>query len=377
MEAQTDMKKGSVAEGNANQQSGAKPRNKRLPFILGGVGLIAVFFIIKKVNYSMHNEDTENSQIECNISPVSSRISGFITEIRVKENQKVKKGDTLVRIDDRDLLIKVKQAEINLANAQANVEVMKANLQTSNATSSAGNTNISTAAANVESAKIRVWKAAQDFDRYENLLKDKAVTQQQYDAVKAEKETSEKLLIVAQKQLEVSRDQSVVSSSQAVSTEKQVKLAELAIEQRQAELDAARLNLSYAVITAPTTGFVSKKNIQPGQLINVGQSMFSVVDESDLWVTANFKETQIERMKVGQPVTIKVDAYPGKEFEGVIESLQATTGAKFSLLPPDNASGNFVKVVQRVPVRITLKDNKEDEYVLRAGMNVDVVVRVK
>lgn len=362
---------------NANNAQAAKPKNKRLPFILGGIGIIAAFFIFKKVNHAIHNEDTENSQIECNISPISARTQGFISDIHVKENQHVKKGDTLVKIDDRDLIIKVKQAEINLSNAQANVDVTKANFQTSNANINAGNANVGTAAANIEAAKVRVTRANQDFERYQNLLKDRAVTQQQFDAAQAEKETAEKMLLVAQKQLAASQDLSAVSSSQAMGTEKQIKLAELAVEQRQAELDAAKLNLAYATVTAPTDGYVSKKNIQIGQLINIGQTLFSIVDERDMWVTANFKETQIEKMKVGQPVIVKVDAYPGKEFEGTVESIQAATGARFSLLPADNATGNFVKVVQRVPVRITIKDPANAETPLRAGMNVEVDVRVK
>ena len=366
-----------IKEMNTATDKAQKPKSKVRPFILAGIGIIVAFFSTRKIIYAMHNEDTENSQIECNINPVSARVSGFITKINVKENQKIKKGDTLVCIDNRDFLIRVKQAEINLANAEANLDVMKANLQASNASTSASSANVNTADASVESAKIRVWKATQDFNRYENLLKDKAVTQQQYDNAKAEKETADKQLIVAQKQLEASKDQSTATSAQSFSTEKQIKVAELAIEQRKSELDAAKLNLSYTYIIAPTDGYISKKNIQIGQLINVGQAMFSIVDESELWITANFKETQIENMKVGQPVVISVDAYPGKEFEGTIESIQAATGAKFSLLPPDNATGNFVKVVQRVPVRITVKDDKSDEYVLRAGMNVEVAVRVK
>lgn len=372
-----ETKEATVASINGANTETKKPKNKVRPFILAGIGIIVAIVVFRKVTYAMHNEDTENSQIECNINPVSARVSGFLTEIRVKENQKVKKGDTLVRIDDRDFLIRVRQAEINLANAEANLEVIKANVQASNASTSASGANVNTADANVEAAKIRVWKATQDFQRYDNLLKEKAVTQQQYENAKAEKETADKQLIVAQKQLEASKDQSTASSAQSFSTEKQIKLAELAIDQRKSELDAAKLNLSYTNILAPADGYVSKKNIQVGQLINIGQAMFSIVDESELWITANFKETQIEHMKEGQPVIIKVDAYPGKDFEGTIESIQAATGAKFSLLPPDNATGNFVKVVQRVPVRITIKDDKTDEYVLRAGMNVEVAVRIK
>jgi len=155
-----------------------------------------------------------------------------------------------------------------------------------------------------------------------------------------------------------------------------IKVAQIQVEQRKEELDLAKLNLSYAVIVAPCDGYVSKKNVQLGQLVSVGQNLFALVDESEIWVMANFKETQIEKMKVGQKVKIEVDAYPGKEFEGTIESLSAATGSKFALLPPDNATGNFVKVVQRIPVKVILDKNQNKYFPLRAGMNVKAVVKV-
>jgi membrane fusion protein (multidrug efflux system) len=155
-----------------------------------------------------------------------------------------------------------------------------------------------------------------------------------------------------------------------------IKVAQIQVEQRQEELDIAQLNLSYAVITAPCDGYVSKKGVQLGQLVSVGQNLFAIVDESDMWVIANFKETQIEKMKIGQKVKIEVDAYPDQKFEGTIQSLQAATGSMFALLPPDNATGNFVKVVQRVPVKIIIDKNQNKNYPLRAGMNVTAVVKV-
>ena len=181
----------------------------------------------------------------------------------------------------------------------------------------------------------------------------------------------------AQEQLKAAQQQSSASRTQANGAGTQVNLAEVGIQQRNAEIDFAQLQLSYAYLIAPCDGFVSKKNVQVGQLVNPGQTLMSVVDDSQLWITANFKETQIENMKVGQDVEVKVDAYDGKTFKGKIESIQAATGSKFSLLPADNATGNFVKVVQRVPVRIALLDDKNDKYDLRAGMNVNVAVKVK
>ncbi len=379
-----------------------KPKKKILPFILGGVLLVGAYFAFNKINYALHNEDTENSQLEANISPVASRSSGYVTEIKVAENQLVKKGDTLLKIDDRDLVLRVKQAEIALKNATVNVGIVTANVSTANAgvgtsranfeTANAGietaNANIEIGNATFESAKIRVWKAGQEFARTNNLLEAKAATLQQFDNARAEKESADAQLVVAQKQIEVAKRQAEVAKKQAMggkkqeeatqiqagATGKQTELARVQVEQRQADLDFARLQLSYATITAPCDGTVTKKNVQLGQFINVGQSLMAVVDEKNIWVIANFKETQITEMKVGQAVKIKVDAFPEKNFDGKIESFSPATGAKFALLPPDNASGNFVKVVQRIPVKIVLTDQSEESKQLRVGMNVKVVV---
>lgn len=356
-------------------EQNTKKKNPMRPVILGVIVIAVAIFAFNRVRYAMYNEDTENSQIECNIYPISPRIGGYIAELKVKENQWVGKGDTLVHIDDRDLQIKVKQAEIALQNAEANLAVIKANIGSASAASRVSHTGISTAKASIDAARIKVWKSTEDYKRYTNLLAAHAVTQQQFDAIKAEKESAEKQLIIAERQQDVSEDQSGLSSAQEGSISKQLALAEIAIQQKKSELDFARLQLSYAVITAPSGGYVSRKNVQEGQLVNVGQSLFAIVDESTLWVNANFKETQIEKMRVGQTVQVKVDAYPNEHFEGEIESLSPATGAKFALLPPDNSSGNFVKVVQRIPVRIHFKDNGNLKL-LKAGMNVKVIVHL-
>ena len=369
-----------------------KSPKKLLKPIIGIIILgCAAFFAYKKISYAQHNEDTENSQIECNIVPIAPRISGYIDQIYVKENQRVHKGDTILKLDDRDLKIRLQQAFINAKSAGANVSVGKSNATSADASASATSTsivtaqaNIETAKANVESAKVRVWNATENFKRYEQLFNQTSATQAQYDAALAEKQSAEKQVAVlerqvqvAQAQLKAAQQQSAASRTQANGVGTQVSLAEVGIQQRNADIDFAQLQLTYAYIIAPCDGFISKKNVQVGQLVNPGQTLMSLVDDSQLWITANFKETQIENMKEGQDVEVKVDAYEGKTFKGKIESLQAATGSKFSLLPADNATGNFVKVVQRVPVRIALLDDKNDKYDLRAGMNVTVAVKVK
>ncbi|MFN8297426.1 MAG: HlyD family secretion protein [Chitinophagales bacterium] len=370
-----------------------KKSSKKLLMPVIGIIILgcAAFFAYKKISYALHNEDTENSQLECNIIPIAPRIQGYVDVIYVNENQRVKKGDTILKLDDRDLKIRLQQAIINAKSAGANVNVVRSNVTSADASASAVSTSIitaqagiETAKANVDAARVRVWNATENFKRYEKLFNQTSATQAQYDAALAEKEAAEKQVAVLEKQvqaaeaqLKVAQQQSAASRTQASGVGTQVNLAEVGILQQQANVDYAQLQLSYAYIIAPCDGFISKKNVQVGQLVNPGQIVMSIVDDSHLWITANFKETQIENMKEGQDVEVKVDAYPDKTFKGKIESLQAATGSKFSLLPADNATGNFVKVVQRVPVRIALLDDKNDKYDLRAGMNVNVAVKVK
>ncbi|MCW3125382.1 MAG: secretion protein HlyD family protein [Bacteroidetes bacterium] len=346
------------------------------PYILGVVAIAVIIFVIKKVTYSMHNEDTDNSQIECNISPIVPKVAGFIEEIRVRDNQFVHKGDTLVRIDDRDLQLKVKQAEVALANAEANVELSKASQSSTTANVNVASKDINPAQSAIDAAQVRLTQAQQDYERFKKLFDLGSGTQQQLDNATAARDLAQKQLEQAQKSVASYQARFAASSSNLDVSKNNLKVAQIQVEQRKEELDLAKLNLSYATITAPADGYVSKKSVQPGQLVSVGQNLFALVDEGEIWVMANFKETQIEKMKVGQKVKIEVDAYPGKDFEGTIESLSAATGSKFALLPPDNATGNFVKVVQRIPVKIIIDKNQNKEYPLRAGMNVKAVVKV-
>jgi membrane fusion protein (multidrug efflux system) len=372
--------------------------------ILGTLLIVAVVVGANKISYMLHHEETENSQLETNIVPVLPRVGGWVTKVLVKDNQVVHIGDTLVKIDDRDLQIKVLQAEAAVKNAEANLALIvanagtaQANVGTSDASFQAQNAGIETATAqyataqaNVESAKIRVWKATQDFNRYQQLYNLKSATQQQFDAAKADKETAEAALHAAEKQedaaksqLGVSKKQSQIGSSQknvaqtqVSAAQRQIEVARTQVEQKKAELDLAKLQLSYVAVTAPSNGQIAKKNIQVGQLVNPGQPLMSIVDNTNVWVVANFKETQVGKMHVGDKVTIKVDAYGKKEIEGTIESFAGATGARFSLLPPDNSTGNFVKVVQRIPTKITIPNSVLADMPLRAGMSVDVVVPV-
>ena len=337
-----------------------KKKKKVAPFILGGVLIIAAIFGVVKYNYALHHEETDDAQLESDISPLLPRTSGYITEINFEDNQNVKGGQVMVKLDDNDLKLKVQQAQAALDNAIANEAVIRANVGSSSA-------NVATTKSSIEPVKIRLWKATQDYNRYKKLLADKAVTQSQFDAVQAEMES-------AQSQLEVAQKQETAAGTQESATSVQIKVAESVIAQRKADLEYAKLQLSYTTITAPISGITSRKNIQKGQYVQVGQPLVSIVSDSQVWVVANFKETQLAKMKPGQKVEVEVDAFKDRKLNAELASFSAATGARFSLLPPDNATGNFVKVVQRVPVKIMIKEDAKTMAKLRPGMSVRVVV---
>ncbi len=333
------------------------------PIILAGVLVAALAFTIKEYIYYQSHEVTDNAQIDADISPVIARVSGYVKDIRFKDNQLVKAGDTLVILDDRDYKIKLQQAEAALTAAKHNVSVSQSSVVETRS-------GIQTINANIEAAKVRVWKATEDFNRYKNLYDEHAVTKAQFDAVKAEKESAEANLAAV-------KSQAPVLNNRVNTSQQQVEASASNIALKQADIEYAKLQLSYTVIIAPTDGIISKRNIELGQLVQGGQSLFAIVNDKSLYVTANFKETQMEHLRPGEKVELVVDAFPGTTVEGTVESFAAATGAKFSLLPPDNATGNFVKVVQRIPVRIKLAAEQNFLEKLRPGMSVKVVVHTK
>jgi membrane fusion protein (multidrug efflux system) len=346
---------------NENQP---KPKKKLIfPIILGLVLVGALIFTVKEYIYYQSHEVTDDAQVDADISPVLARVSGYVKEIRFTDNQFVHAGDTLVILDDRDYRIKLQQVEANLSSTQQVVDVSQYQVSESK-------TNIATAQANVEAAQVRVNKANEDFTRYQNLYNDHAITKAQFDDIKAEKDEADAALKVAQTQVPVQNKR--VSTS-----ERQVGAAASNLASKQSDIDYAKLQLSYTVIVAPATGIVSKRAIQLGQLVQPNQTMLAIVNDKGIYITANFKETQLEHLKVGEKVDIVADAYPDTTVQASVESFAGATGAKFSLLPPDNATGNFVKVVQRIPVRIKLEADSSYTDLLRPGMSVKVVVHTK
>ncbi len=359
-----------------NESTAPKAKNKRFMVVLIILVIAGTIFGISKYIHSLHHQETDDAQIEAAIAPVIPRIQGFVKEVKVKDNQMVKKGDTLIILDNSDQKIALAQAQASLAAAMGNLGVAKATSMAAHANMGSSKANISSVNAQIESAKVNLWRAQQDFDRYANLVKDHSITQQQYEQALAAKQTAEHQLQVLQDQKKSVTEQSNATSSQSTATEQQVNVVSANIQQKQAEVDNAQLNLSYTIIIAPEDGFISKVNIQVGQLLQAGQSLFSIVLDANPWVVANFKETQIGKMKIGQKVIVHIDAFPDHEFEATLTSFSPATGARFALLPPDNASGNFVKVVQRLPVKIEFKENDPLVKNLRPGMNVVVDVNI-
>lgn len=369
-------------EANTNESKTPQPaapqkKSKLFPVILVLLVVGGGWFGISKYIHAQHHEETDDAQVEANISPVIPRISGYVTQVRVKDNQKVKKGDTLLVLDDRDLKIKLQQAEAALGTAESNLGAAQASTMAAHANIASSQAGVSTIDAQIETAKINVRRATQDYDRYANLIKDHSVTQQQFEQQQAAKETAEKQLQVLVQQKNQASSQTSAVSSQSKATASQIAIAGSTIKQRQVDVEDAKLTLSYSVVTAAEDGLVSKVNVQEGQYITAGQSLFSIVLNQDIWVVGNFKETQFDKMKIGQRVLVHADAFPGHVFEAKITSFAAATGARFALLPPDNSSGNFVKVVQRLPVKIEFTQATDSlTKQLIAGMNVTVDVHL-
>lgn len=341
-----------------------KKKNKIIPIILGVLLVIGAIFGTKQYIYYSKHVDTDDAQIDGDISPVVSRVGGYVNEIKFEENTRVNEGDVLVKLDESDYRIKLEQAMAGAKGASAGVGVTQSQIIATSA-------NTNTAKANIEAAKVKLSLALKDYERYLNLVKDGSVTQQQFDQAKAEKESAQAAFTAA-------NDQYVAAVKQVGTTQSQLAVSNNSVTQRQADVDFAKLQLSYTNIKAPVTGIVSKKNVQKGQLIQPGQSLFSIVNDKSIYVTANFKETQLEEITPGLKVKIEVDAFPDDDIQGEVYNFAPITGAKGSLLPPDNATGNFVKVVQRVPVKIKITNAPENVMArLRPGMSVKVSVSTK
>ncbi len=387
------------------------------------VALVAAYFTYR---YYSIRETTDDAQIDGHINPIAARVGGTVIKVNIEENQTVKEGDVLVLLDPKDYRVALERAHADLADAEAAAkaagkEVPVTSTTTSNQVSSAeaslarAESGTVVAAKEIETARARLdlmkarareaqanyVKATQDLDRLKQLIVKDEISRQEFDAAvaaadaahaardsgQAAVEEAEKGLEAAQARFTQARQ--VVAEAQAALATAQTApertaitrdhaasaLARVAIAR--AVVDQARLNLEYATVIAPVSGVISMKNVEVGQTVQAGQPLLAIVPLEDIWIKANYKETQLKNMHPGQAATISVDAYGGRRYSGYVESISAATGARFSLLPPENATGNYVKVVQRVPVRIRFERGQDREHLLRPGMSVEPTVITK
>jgi len=303
---------------------------------------------------------TNNAQVDADMTAVTSRVSGYVKEIRFDAFSSVKAGDTLVLLDDAEFKIKVTQAEADLAIAEANLLSIIQAVVTSQSNQQAASAKLKGNEANLE-------RAEKNYKRFENMFADSAVTRNQFDQVIAQLKSDQAFLEASQK--DVLADKSTIKQNEI-----NIESAKATVSRKSADLDAAKLQLSYTVIVASGSGIIGERTLEKGELVNTNQVLANIIQQNNKWVTANFKETQLDEIHAGQKVKIMVDALGGKTFEGKVKDLSPATGAKFSMVAPDNSTGNFVKITQRIPVRIEFTGAPKDLEEIRPGMNVSVDV---
>ncbi|HTK32275.1 MAG TPA: HlyD family secretion protein [Candidatus Saccharimonadaceae bacterium] len=346
---------GSASASSASAATAAPTKRSPVLPIVGALALILLGFLGWRWWVGRAYVSSDNAQVQGHVVPILPKIAGFVSDVRVVENQDVKAGDVLVTIDDRDFRARLAQADADLDKEIANA----------GSRGNAGQTQAQLAAARaaVAQAEANVERADADLARYRPLAERGIVSRQQLDAAQAGATAN-------RAQLDAAREQ--VSAALAA-----WKGADARVASAKASRDQAALMVSYATITAPASGKVSRKTVEVGQLVQAGQPLLNVVPLDDVWVVANLKETEIKDVTPGDAVEIAVDSYPGLKFQGKVESLSPATGATFSLLPPDNATGNFTKVVQRIPVRVHVDSAQDPRHPLRPGMSVTVKIKVK
>ena len=326
--------------------------------------LFAIGYAMKRFVHIGNIEYTDDAQVQRHITPVNNRVQGFIREIRFEEYQHVHRGDTLVIIEDAEYRLQLAQAEANWQGSKSGTDVISAGISTASS-------NVDAAAAGIEEARVNMLNAKDDYDRYAALLAKEAVTQQQYDNMKTRYEAAKAIYdraVAGQK-----------SSRHTVSEQSRRRNQSTSMESvAEASVNLARLNLSYTVVLATADGVMGRKDIHEGQLVQPGEQLARIVDDDKVWVIANYRETQLKNIKIGSEVTFTADAIPDVTYKGTVVAFSPATGSAYSKVAADNATGNFVKVEQRVPIRIELTgDNKaEDVALLLAGLNVETKVKL-
>ncbi len=405
---------GKKNDGNADDTELNHPHEsgRKRFFIIGGVVLVLIAVGLYWW-HSTYYENTDDAQIDGNLVQISTRIKGNITKVSVEDNQQVQMGQVLVEIDPRDAQASLDQGEASLATAKANYEAALASVPittlSTGATLSGASADVRAALSTISQAEKQLdagqaqvlaaqadnTKAQLDLERYTPLVKRDVVSRQQFDAVVATAASKKAQLAEAEANLSGARDQVRVANDRLASARanynsagtgpKQIAAqrakadaAAAEVKQAEAELEVDRLNLSYTKLVAPDSGIVNKKTAEVGQNVSAGQTVMTLIPLNGLWITANFKETQLNRMRAGQLATVKVDAYGGHTYHAKITQIGGATGSMLSLFPPENATGNYVKVVQRLPVRLDFTNQQENsDHLLRPGMSVTPNVRVK
>lgn len=342
------------------------PPPKRRRRKKGGLVILAALVVIALVvvwylHFVAPYETTDDAFIEGRVALISARVPGLVTRLLVNDNQVVKEGEELVELDPKDYQTALAQARADLATAQAQLEQARAQVIVDNAKAEQQH-------AAVQAAEADAARADADLKRYESV-ESRAVSRSQLDLAQAQAKSTTA-------NVDVTRNQAKAADAQAAFSRVSVDAAVARVQQYEAKLELAQLNLSYTKVVAPFNGRVTRRTIEQGVNVQTGQSLLALVPD-ELWVVANFKETQLNRMRAGQMATIRLDAYPSREFKAHVDSIQSGTGARFSLLPPENAVGNYVKVVQRVPVKIVFDEPLDGELTIAPGMSVEPKVRVK
>lgn len=335
--------------------------------VVTAIVVVAIVVGWRRVTFARTHVTTDNAQIDGHITAVAPRVGAFVDRVLVEENQRVRAGDTLVVLDRRDFVTRLDQATAELRTAEAAIG-SRARVGAATAVRRVSEATASSAAASVEAARAALTKAESDLERYRGLAAQKVISAQQLDQAQWAVDNAKAML-------QASERQAVAATSQTDVANAGIRIAEARLAGARAAVETATLQLGYTVILAPNDGIIAKRAVEPGALVSVGQALMSVVPESRVWVTANLKETQLEKVAIGSEVEIHVDAYPGFTFRGKVASVSPATGARFALLPPDNATGNFTKVVQRVPVKVELDGPIDDQHPLRPGMSAEVTIK--
>jgi len=331
------------------------------------MGAVSIFFYLR---YKATHITTDDAFVEGRIHTIASKVQGTVKNISVKDNQFVKKGELLLEIDPVDYDVKVKEASSKFRAERSKLLEIEAKIETSKKQLSELQRSIEVEKANLELQEANLKQADIDLKRSENLYKKDAIPKERYEKTRTDYEVAAARVKAASEQLQYAK-MAVETQKAIIKQSEAAKISQLSIaNEREAALRAEELNFGYTKIRAPSDGYVTKKSVEIGNQIQDSQPLMAIVPLDDIWIIANYKEIQLEKVRLGQEVKIKVDTYPGKEFSGKVESIMAGTGAVFSLFPPENATGSYIKVVQRIPVKIVLDEGIDPEHILRIGMSI-------